>query len=185
MGSCILSDTVVVIYMEDLSTFLPQDTTICDGTTFTVEIPYPSQILWNTGSTNNFIEISKKGLYSVQAENQCGTFTYNFNVMTQECDCQVHAPNIFSPNNDAINDEMTLYMDCQYQFYIKSLSIYDRYGNLVFQEKKVNDNKIVWNGILKGREISTGVYCWVINYSFIDNGQEISKIKSGNVTIIY
>jgi gliding motility-associated-like protein len=185
MGSCILSDTVVVIDMSDLNAYLPKDTTICDGTKFSVEIPIPGQILWNTGSSHSTISISEEGFYSVQIENQCGTFNLSFDVMTQQCDCQVITPNIFSPNDDGLNDEMLFYMDCQYPFYIKTLRIYDRWGSLVFQEKQVNDNKIVWNGKLNGIELSTGVYCWVINYSYLDNGQEISKIKSGNVTIIH
>ncbi len=185
MGSCILSDTVVVIDMSDLNAYLPKDTTICVGTKFSVELPFPGQILWNTGSSHSTISISEEGFYSVQIENQCGTFNLSFDVMTQQCDCQVITPNIFSPNDDGLNDEMVFYMDCQYPFNINTIRIYDRWGSLVFQEKQVNDNKIVWNGKLNGIELSTGVYCWVINYSYIDNGQEISKLKSGNVTIIH
>lgn len=185
MGSCILSDTVVVINMSDLDAYLPQDTTICVGTKFKVEIPSLGQILWNTGSSHSTISISEAGFYNVQIDNQCGTFNHSFDVMTQQCDCQVITPNIISPNDDGVNDEMLFYMDCLYQFNINTIRIYDRWGSLVFQEKQVNDNKIVWNGKINGIELSTGVYCWVINYSYIDNGRQISKIKSGNVTIIH
>ena len=38
---------------------------------------------------------------------------------------------------------------------------------------------------INGNRLSTGLYCWVINYSYIDDGQQKSIIKSGNVTIIY
>ncbi|HMT54640.1 MAG TPA: gliding motility-associated C-terminal domain-containing protein [Saprospiraceae bacterium] len=185
MGSCILTDTAVVINMNDLDSFLPKDTTICDGTKLTVEIPIPGKYLWSIGSDNNAIEVSKEGLYSVQIENQCGTFTQSFNVKIQECECQVHAPNIFSPNADAINDDLIFYMHCQFPYEIQSLRIYDRWGSLVFDQKKGMENEILWNGKLNGNTLSAGVYCWVINYSYIDNGQVISKIKSGNVTIIH
>jgi gliding motility-associated-like protein len=185
MGSCILSDTVVVIKMSNVDTYLPTDTTICDGTNYNVEIPIPGKFLWNTGSSNNIIEISKEGLYSVQIENQCGTFNHTFNVMTQECDCQIHTPNIFSPNNDAVNDEMKFYMDCQYPYQIKSLKIYDRWGNMVFEQIKNINNEISWSGKFNGNLLSSGLYCWVINFTYLDSGREISKIKSGNVTIIH
>lgn len=185
MGSCILTDTVVVISTNDLESYLPKDTTICDGTSLTVEIPLPGQYLWNTGSSNNIIDISNTGLYNVQIENQCGTFNHSFIVTTEVCDCQVHTANIFSPNADAINDDLIFYMNCQFPYEIQSLRIYDRWGNLVFDQKKGINNEILWNGKLNGNTLSTGVYCWVINYTYIDNGQEISKIKSGNVTIIY
>jgi len=185
MSSCILSDTVVVITMNDLDSYLPKDTTICDGTKLTIEIPITGTYLWNIGLINNSIDITNAGQYNVQVENECGTFYHSFTVMTQECDCQVHASNIFSPNDDGVNDDLTFYMDCQYEYHINSVRIYDRWGSLVFEEKKEMDDKIIWNGKLNGNTLSTGVYCWVINYSYIDNGQEISKVKSGNVTIIY
>ena len=148
MGSCILSDTVVAINMNDLDAYLPVDTTICNGKKYVIDIPIRGKYLWNTGSSNNSIEISKEGLYSVQIENQCGVLNYSFDVMTQECDCQIHTANIFSPNDDAINDEMIFYMDCQYQFNINSIRIYDRWGSLVFEQIKGMDDKIMWNGKL-------------------------------------
>lgn len=185
MDSCILTDTAVVINMNDLDSFLPKDTTICDGRKLTVEIPIPGKYLWNIGSDNNAIQVSKEGLYSVQIENQCGTFTQSFNVKIQACECQVHAPNIFSPNADGINDDLIFYMDCQFPHEIQSLRIYDRWGSLVFEQKKEMNSEILWNGKLNGNTFSAGVYCWVINYSYIDNGQVITKAKSGNVTIIH
>jgi len=185
MGSCILSDTVVVINMSDLYSYLPIDTTLCDGTKFTTVIPIPGKYLWNNGSRNNTIEISKEGIYSVQIENQCGTFTHSINVMTQECNCLVHTPNIFSPNDDAVNDEMIFYMDCQFQYEIQSLRIYDRWGSLVYDQKKGMNNQISWSGKFNGKALSSGLYCWVINYSYLDASQKISKVKSGNVTIIH
>jgi len=185
MSSCILSDTVVVITMNDLDSYLPKDTTICYGTKLTIEIPITGTYLWNIGLINNSIDITNAGQYNVQVENECGTFNHSFTVMTQECDCQVHASNIFSPNDDGVNDDLTFYMDCQYEYHINSVRIYDRWGSLVFEEKKEMDDKIIWNGKLNGNTLSTGVYCWVINYSYTAGGKEISKVKSGNVTIIY
>jgi len=185
MGSCILSDSVVVLNMDGFDIYLQQDTTICDGAKLNVKIPIPGKYLWNTGSRNNTIEIKKEGIYSVQIENQCGTYTHSFDVMTQECDCMVHTPNIFSPNDDTFNDEMVFYLDCQFPYEIQSLRIYDRWGNLIFQHKTGVDDKIMWNGKLNGKTLSEGLYCWVINYTYLDGGQEITKLKSGNVTIVH
>lgn len=185
MGSCILSDTVVVVNMSDLDDYLPIDTTICQGTDLVVEIPVPGKYLWNTGSSNNNILISDAGSYQVIIENQCGKYNHSFNVQTQECGCQVSTANIFSPNGDAVNDEMIFYMDCQYPFKIHVLNIYDRWGNLVFEQKDEIGEKIRWSGKLIGIILSSGIYSWVISYSYFDNGHEISKVKTGNVTIIH
>lgn len=184
LDNCILSDTVLVINMNDIGHYLPKDTTLCGGVQLKVEIPIPGKYFWNTGSNNSMIQISNAGTYNVHIENQCGTINHSFNIMSQKCDCQVQTSNIFSPNDDTVNDEMVFYMNCQYPYSINWLKIYDRWGSLVFEEKIIMEDKILWNGKVKGKGLSTGIYCWVINYSFIENGQEISKVKTGNVTIV-
>jgi gliding motility-associated-like protein len=185
MGSCILSDTVVVINMSDFEPYGSMDTTICEGAKFTAEISIPGNYLWNTGNRNNTLQISEAGFYQVTIENQCGTYYHSYDVKTQECDCQVLTANIFSPNDDGMNDELIFYMDCQYPYEIQSLRIFDRWGNQVFDEKIAENDKISWHGKLNGRALSPGVYCWFINYSYTINGQKISKVKTGNVTIIH
>ncbi len=67
-------------------------------------------------------------------------------------------PNAFTPNGDGLNDYwrikyLNFYPDCE-------VSIFDRYGHLVFYSKGyVNP----WDGTNQGQPMSGGTYCYIIN----------------------
>ena len=80
-------------------------------------------------------------------------------------------PNVFTPNNDGINDffipvELIGINDFE-------ITIYNRWGNLVYESV----NKLYWDGKYKGKDCSEGVYFWVIR-----TNEEV-KIKKGSVSI--
>lgn len=69
------------------------------------------------------------------------------------------APNVFTPNGDGINDIFTARTNGKFEF---TISIYSRWGNLVFESKKP-EKTVVWDGRLKdGSYASTGVYYYVV-----------------------
>jgi gliding motility-associated-like protein len=84
-------------------------------------------------------------------------------------------PNAFSPNGDGINDcfKVTHYGT------VKSvdISIYNRYGNLVFHTTNVNE---CWDGTYKGTPVSSDNYVYDIK-TFNDCGTDIKK---GNLVLI-
>jgi hypothetical protein len=63
------------------------------------------------------------------------------------------------------------------------LSIYDRWGNLVFENKNFDANKPDegWNGSFNSTEVTPGVYFYISKITFIDG--EI-KFFSGDITVI-
>jgi gliding motility-associated-like protein len=67
----------------------------------------------------------------------------------------VYIPDAFSPNNDGVNDVLKVFVVNPKIF---SLKIYNRYGELVFENNDVNSK---WNGTYKGEN------CEVDTYSFI------------------
>ena len=69
-------------------------------------------------------------------------------------DYAVYAPNVFTPNDDGLNDAFRIYST---GFLDYKLSIYDRFGHLVFYS---TDDAAQWDG--KG--YSQGVYTWKINW---------------------
>jgi gliding motility-associated-like protein len=86
---------------------------------------------------------------------------------------QVKVPNVFSPNNDGINDKWEIqylesYPGC-------TIDVFNRYGQEVF--KSVGYEK-PWDGTFKGTPLPVGTYYWVINPK---NGREA---LTGSVTII-
>ena len=87
-------------------------------------------------------------------------------------DCEI--PNVFTPNNDSTNDNFRIRgLD---GFMGSRLLIYNRNGNLVFQDKTATNGQfeLVWNGRdNNGDAVSDGIYQWVLIRpdGFSDRGQ--------------
>ncbi len=82
---------------------------------------------------------------------------------------EFYVPNIFSPNNDGMNDVFTIYGSKEVDE-IENLSIYDRWGNLVFNEDNLSpgDEADGWNGKFKNADLNPGVYAWYAELRFKD-----------------
>ena len=92
------------------------------------------------------------------------------------CDCKVYIPNAFTPDGDGLNDEFYPGYYCEFEYF--NFSIFDRWGNLVFE---TDDSEVFWNGHYEGELAMQGVYVYKLVYKSIF-GSEIEKI--GQVTLI-
>lgn len=101
--------------------------------------------------------------------------------------CEVIIPDIFTPNNDNVNDEWKIKLPNGFK--LKAVSLYNRWGTLIYtiDDMVLNSEKskvrvINWDGRTNsGLECSEGVYFYVINYT--DKSGELKKLK-GNVTLM-
>ncbi len=93
--------------------------------------------------------------------------------------CDLYIPNVFSPNNDNINDRFKIYSE--YDIVIDQFRIYDRWGNLVFtqENKSIASDDFGWDGLFQGEEVVLGIYSYHIQLSI--NGNSISR--SGSVKV--
>jgi gliding motility-associated-like protein len=93
----------------------------------------------------------------------------------------IYAPNVFSPNNDGINDFFTLYGN-QAAVRIKSLRVFNRWGDMLFNaiDLPLGGDRLGWNGTFNGKDVPPDVFVYVAVVSFID-GEEI--IIKGDVTL--
>lgn len=67
--------------------------------------------------------------------------------------CNIKIANVFSPNNDGVNDFIQFSDSCTVDI---SVNILNRWGNIVF---KTNDPTIPWDGTsLSGQKLTEGVY---------------------------
>jgi gliding motility-associated-like protein len=86
-----------------------------------------------------------------------------------------------SPNNDNVNDEWVI--DNINRYPDNRVSIFDRWGNIVFKENGYNNTNMVWKGhsnaglTVGNRELPDGTY-----YYIVDPGDG-SKARSGYVVI--
>jgi gliding motility-associated-like protein len=93
----------------------------------------------------------------------------------------IYAPNVFSPNNDGVNDFFTLYGN-QAAVKVKSLKVFNRWGDMMFSATNLplGGDRMGWDGTFNGRDVPPDVFVYVAVVSFID-GEEI--IIKGDVTL--
>jgi len=94
----------------------------------------------------------------------------------------VYAPNIFTPNQDGINDLFTIFTGPATEI-IEELYIFDRWGNRVYEGFGLgsNDTNEGWDGKFRGRDMNPGVYVWIAKIRFIDNERQFF---SGDITLL-
>ncbi len=94
----------------------------------------------------------------------------------------VYAPNVFSPNNDGVNDFFNLCTDKGAQ-QIRFLRIYSRWGELVFEKYNFRPNELSngWDGFFEGRVVPPGVFVWVAEIGYYD---DVVVRKQGDVTVV-
>ncbi len=93
----------------------------------------------------------------------------------------VFIPNIFSPNNDNVNDFFTVYADASVRQILR-FQIYNRWGELLFSKVNLppNQDQLGWDGYRKGRAEQPGVYLYVLELEYVDDRREI---RTGSVTL--
>lgn len=98
------------------------------------------------------------------------------------CDCIVAAPNAFSPNNDGRNDYFFPKIEGACEFSSFQFSIFNRWGQLVYQTNSSTPSDLGWNGNLNGKEQPMDTYVWVMEYQNMDNNEPI--IQKGSVLLV-
>lgn len=99
----------------------------------------------------------------------CGSATDTMHVFVYK---DVYVPNVFSPNNDGVNDTWNIPALSAYPKF--ELTVFNRYGQIVFQNKNANRP---WNGKFKGEPLPIGVYVYLIDL------KEEKRILKGTVTL--
>ncbi|MFK7980389.1 MAG: T9SS type B sorting domain-containing protein [Saprospiraceae bacterium] len=94
-----------------------------------------------------------------------------------------YSPTIFSPNDDGQNDVFSIYTNTKFVKQINNLTIFDRYGNLIFQQSVIVNNAdlVTWNGRYKGKIMPIGAYIYAGELELLDG--EIEQF-SGTLNLI-
>lgn len=95
---------------------------------------------------------------------------------------KIYVPNVFSPNNDEINDWITVFADVEVVS-IQHFNIFDRWGSLVFSQKdfQPNDQTFGWDGKFRNEFMNQGVYIYVLLAELRD-GKMVTQ--TGNITLL-
>ena len=177
LNSCSITDTINISNTSTPYVELGNDTTICVGQSVILDATAPNATyLWQDGSINPIITITEQGTYSVGVSNQCGTTTDSMTLLIDNCGCYVYLPNVFTPDNNGMNDTFYPIFECDFNKY--ELYIFNRWGALIFES---NDPYARWDGIFKGIVVPTGVYVYLLKCTLHDNTYHQ---KHGHVTLL-
>ena len=156
--------------------FMPEDYVINlgDRTTIVAEVSNPSlsQILWTPSLGLSCDDCLQPSLFPLD------DVSYQLQVVSDD-NCKdssdirvsvnklrnVYAPNIFSPNNDFVNDTFMLTGGQEVE-QISNLKIYDRWGALVAWS--LGDSTVHWDGNYNEQPAMESSYVWTAEVLFID-----------------
>jgi gliding motility-associated-like protein len=96
----------------------------------------------------------------------------------------IYIPNAFSPGDEnGDNDIVYIFAKDTQVRQIKSFSIFDRWGEMVFQDYNFqpNDPAHGWNGRLRGELLNPAVFVYVAEIELIDGRLLLYK---GDVTLV-
>jgi gliding motility-associated-like protein len=188
-------EEMIEVYQKPTASFTPDPytTSIVLPEIHFINTSYLNSLnYWNFGdnSVSNvfspFHVYEKVGIYPVQlvveSDKGCKD-TVSVNVDIKE-EFTVYIPSGFTPDNDGINDIFyVLGNGIDPSFF--NLSIYNRWGEIVFFTNKFNtDNQIEngWDGRINGQAMAeNGVYVWYLKYKDT-NGVEHQK--SGHISVL-
>jgi gliding motility-associated-like protein len=120
--------------------------------------------------------------FSFEAKNEYACTAETTAIVRTHTEDKVHIPNAFTPNGDARNDIFYI-MGTRDIALVKEFSVYDRYGQRVFNANNVPPNNPAygWNGIAAGKPLVSGTYVYQVVIEYTDLRKEVFK---GHITLI-
>ncbi len=160
-------------------------------------IPFPnlpSNVIWNNMNTLTFpgSDVSSllnptalphhSGWYSVTISNDVGCVTTDSVYISVDPYKPIYIPNVITPNNDDVNDRLTVYGN-EAATVVNKFQIFDRWGGLMWEGNDflLNDPSLGWDGKCKSQPVNPGVYAYRAKVNFLD---DIPLIFTGTVTVL-
>lgn len=178
IGNCFLRDTMTVIVIPDETESI--HIALCENESVILETPVLSD--WGDGNTSMFYQVNEPGIYSANMFSECGESIREFVVEEISCSIQYFVPNIFTPNDDGINDQLEFFFKADFEFN-GTLDVFDRWGNLVFNGNYNSlSTNLKWDGSFKGDPLNSAVFVWAFHYTSSANGR--TQVIYGDFTLV-
>ncbi len=142
--------------------------------------PNAEEYIWSDGSTNSTLQITENGIYAVTISDKCNVLMDEVDLNFTNCTiCEVYVPNAFSPDFNGSNDYFLPYSNCSLLNY--SMKIFNRWGALIYTSTNPEEG---WDGRFNNKDISEGVYIYLLEFEVNQRGENIPKQLSGDVTVV-
>jgi gliding motility-associated-like protein len=137
-----------------------------------------SNYTWSNGSESPAIVVNSNGVYILSSENECGTNSTLFNVVFNDCNCDIFIPNSFTPDEDEFNQVFEIKSECIFLYF--HFQIFDRWGEIVFESY---DQTSKWDGTYGEQyKVQDGIYTYILSYK---NSIEPERFfLTGHITLI-
>jgi gliding motility-associated-like protein len=179
-GRCAIYDTAMVKFHPSSAVSIVKEVTFClndEVKVLTAKAGPEVELLWNTGATTPTINVVREGSYYLTSNSKfCGIHTDTVKVKLKACECEMLIPNSFSPNEDNRNDYFFPVVDCEYTYFI--MTITDRFGNTVFTGNSVNSK---WDGRFKGNLCSEDIYVYRIEST--EKVTDKKQVRTGHISL--
>ena len=179
-GKCVTVDTVKVTHYPGSGVQINPEQTFClndEDRLLSIKGGGDVPVLWNTGATTPTIVPTREGMYWVRTESPfCGSHTDTIFVKLKACECEMMIPNSFTPNEDNRNDYFFPVTQCEYSFYM--LTVTDRWGNTVFVSNNVHTK---WDGRYKGNLCPEDIYVYRIEST--EKGSDKKLVRTGHISL--
>ncbi|MEJ0103389.1 MAG: PKD domain-containing protein [Bacteroidota bacterium] len=120
--------------------------------------------------------------YTITVQNQYNCTAKDYVKINVVCSGgHVYIPSAFSPNGDGKNDRFVILGNGVR--IVKSLRIYNRWGNLIFERKNFypDDNSAAWDGTYKGENVPVGAYVF---FAEMECNANETFTRKGTITLV-
>lgn len=120
--------------------------------------------------------------YVITITNDAGCVTTDSVLIVVDAYKPIYIPNVITPNQDFINDNLTIYGNVAATT-VQSFQIFDRWGGMMWEGRDfpLNDPSLGWDGTHNGKPVNSGVFAYVAIINFVDN---IPVTYHGTVTVL-
>ncbi|MCZ2101550.1 MAG: gliding motility-associated C-terminal domain-containing protein [Chitinophagales bacterium] len=194
-NGCQLKDTFDIDQLFDFAVDAGRDTVINLGNSYllrpnsTLPLDEISGIIWEPSQTLSCADCFNP-IATPEQDTRYTITIYDANGCTKQDHVIVRvqfikgylAPNIFNPISYSGNSKFTIFPLENSIRIIKNLSIYDRWGNLMFivDNIEAGNPELGWDGKFLGRDVQAGVYVWKAEIEYKDSSLETA---AGDITI--
>jgi gliding motility-associated-like protein len=183
------NDTTIVIenIIQTVASFELSSQVVAVNETLTIanQSMNANNFVWSLNGVNTNTELTNlafdtTGLYDIQLvayqnDPSCAdTFALSVQV-NNELLCEI--PNVFSPNNDGVNDVFTIFVN---QAVESQVSILNRNGTVLHQLKGqlAAGNNLIWNGKINEHSVDEGTYFYKITLHYLgDANKNIAPVS--------
>lgn len=190
-NDCELTVSVPITYIEVMAAFTAMGLDYCEGlAAFTNLSVGADAFSWDFGGGATSEEEEPQHFFggfgsfpvtltATNTEKDC-SHTITQDVFLESVESIYDMPNVFSPNDDGLNDYFNVVIRDPYEEFVevKAFKIYNRWGHLIYDN---NNPDMGWNGRVRDENAPAEVYAYYIEFELIDC---TTVQRQGSVTLI-